>query len=147
MVKNTSGETTTIQNFTTSTGKAGAGAIEKLQYVNGETGNVSEFSLALGATGGAGNDWVVGTQGVDTLRGDTGNDVLQGDAGNDSLDGGAGDDTLVGGAGNDTLVGGTDNDTYILWQSASSSGSGADTINDTAGTADVTCAEKLSSAL
>jgi Ca2+-binding RTX toxin-like protein len=104
MVKNTSGESTTIQNFTLTNGRAGLGAIEKLEYINADTGVVYGFNLALGATGGTGNDWVVGTQGVDTLRGDTGNDVLQGDAGNDSLDGGAGDDVLVGGAGKDTLT-------------------------------------------
>jgi trimeric autotransporter adhesin len=139
MVRNNSGETTTIQNFTTSAGTAGTGAIEKLQYVNGETGYVSEFNLALGATGGTGNDWVVGKTTNDTLTGSAGNDVLQGDAGVDSLDGGAGDDVLVGGTGNDTLLGGANNDTYILWQSGvtTSGSSGADTITDASGTADI----------
>jgi Ca2+-binding RTX toxin-like protein len=132
-MNNQFGDSTEIQNFTSSRGTAGAGAIEKLQYLNGYTSTPTDFSLALGAVGGTGNDLVAGTQEADTLTGLDGNDVLQGYIGFDSLDGGLGNDTLIGGAGNDVLSGGDGNDTYILWQfgNYSTGSSGVDTINDT----------------
>ena len=132
-MNNQFGDSTEIQNFTSARGTAGAGAIEKLQHLNGYTNTMTEFSLALGAVGGTGNDLVAGTQAADTLTGLDGNDVLQGYIGFDSLEGGLGNDTLIGGAGNDVLSGGDGNDTYILWQFGTSSlgSSGVDTINDT----------------
>lgn len=114
IMKNNFGDLTDIQNFTIARGTAGAGAIEKLQYLNGDTGTMTEFSLALGALGGLGNDWVAGTTSNDTLTGGDGNDVLQGDMGGDSLDGGSGSDTLIGGAGNDILSGGSGSDFFIF---------------------------------
>ena len=54
------------------------------------------------ATGGSGND---------VLLGNAAANVLKGNAGNDSLMGRAGDDTLIGGLGNDTLNGGDGSDT------------------------------------
>ncbi|WP_353427884.1 hypothetical protein NHB34_01870 [Polynucleobacter sp. MWH-UH19D] len=51
------------------------------------------------ATGGDGNDTLIGMTGV---RGGFGNDILIGGAGNDFLSGGQGSDTLIGGAGSDT---------------------------------------------
>jgi Ca2+-binding RTX toxin-like protein len=47
------------------------------------------------ATGGAGNDALIGTASAN---------VLNGNGGNDTLDGGAGTDTLIGGLGNDIYV-------------------------------------------
>lgn len=60
--------------------------------------------------GGAGDDTLIGTAGNDTLHGGPGNDVLDGDAGNDQLFGDDGNDSIVGGAGNDTENGGAGND-------------------------------------
>jgi Ca2+-binding RTX toxin-like protein len=74
------------------------------------------------ASGGAGNDSLLGSSVDNYLYGADGNDRLDGRGGNDSLWGGAGNDTVVGGTGsdfvfgdygNDTLDGGADVDT--LW--------------------------------
>lgn len=59
-------------------------------------------SLIENATGGSGNDTIVGNQGAN---------ILSGNAGADRLDGGSGNDTLIGGAGADKLIGGTGADT------------------------------------
>jgi Ca2+-binding RTX toxin-like protein len=56
------------------------------------------------ATGGAGNDVLVGNALANRLDGGAGADRLQGDAGNDTLTGGLGDDTLTGGLGADVFV-------------------------------------------
>ncbi|MCL4744046.1 MAG: cadherin-like domain-containing protein [Burkholderiaceae bacterium] len=61
--------------------------------------------------GGAGDDYLIGGDGNDILEGGTGDDHLIGGDGNDTLDGGAGDDHLAGGDGDDTLAGGPGNDT------------------------------------
>ena len=70
------------------------------------------------ATGGGGNDTLIGSFGGisgssfdDTLTGNGNWDNLSGKAGNDHLYGLAGDDYLNGGLGNDTLDGGADSDT------------------------------------
>jgi Ca2+-binding RTX toxin-like protein len=73
------------------------------------------YSIANGvqiekATGGNGNDALIGNEQDNTLKGNGGKDLVAGGAGKDSLDGGAGDDELVGGAGDDTIEGGTGED-------------------------------------
>ncbi len=60
--------------------------------------------------GGAGDDRIVGRDGWDRLFGGAGADVLDGRAGSDDLDGGPGRDTLRGGIGDDDLVAGSDGD-------------------------------------
>lgn len=60
----------------------------------------------LVATGGTGDDQLVGLAGDDTLQGGDGRDTLEGGGGDDLLLGGAGDDSLAGGDGRDTLDGG-----------------------------------------
>jgi Ca2+-binding RTX toxin-like protein len=57
------------------------------------------------ATGGSGNDHLIGS---------AASNRLEGGAGADSLDGSAGTDTLVGGPGQDTLRGGADNDILVV---------------------------------
>jgi serralysin len=54
------------------------------------------------ATGGDGNDVLIGNSAANILLGGLGNDSLDGDAGNDTLDGGGGSDAMNGGAGNDS---------------------------------------------
>jgi Ca2+-binding RTX toxin-like protein len=56
------------------------------------------------ATGGTGNDALVGNSATNTLIGRAGNDTLRGNAGNDTLVGGPGDDTLYGGPGSDSFL-------------------------------------------
>ncbi|MFO0051899.1 MAG: hypothetical protein ACK53Q_03035, partial [Dolichospermum sp.] len=75
------------------------------------------------ATGGDGNDRLIGNSldntlegglGNDILNGSTGNDFLFGGDGNDSLTGGDGDDTLTGGLGTNNLLGGTGSDQFVF---------------------------------
>ena len=75
-------------------------------------------NLGLGsASGGAGNDTLVGIENVigssfaDVLTGNATNNVLDAGAGADSLTGGAGNDVLTGGAGADRIDGGAGSDT------------------------------------
>ena len=65
------------------------------------------------ATGGSGDDLIIGNEQANKLIGNGGNDSLFGGAGSDTLFGGAGTDTLKGGSGHDYLFGGTGNDTVI----------------------------------
>ena len=63
---------------------------------------------------GAGNDFVIGSDGADTLSGDVGDDTLIGGGGHDSLSGGDGSDTLDGGIGNDAIQGGRGDDVILF---------------------------------
>ena len=63
--------------------------------------------------GGENNDDLLGGDGDDILVGDAGGDTLHGDKGNDSVDGGIGPDKLYGGAGIDTLTGGAGMDQFF----------------------------------
>jgi Ca2+-binding RTX toxin-like protein len=62
-------------------------------------------------TGGAGNDWLIGSDVVNLLVGGGGQDFLGGHAGDDTLLGGAGNDVANGGDGQDALNGGPGADT------------------------------------
>lgn len=67
------------------------------------------FTIANGvvvenATGGSGNDVILGNSANNLLTGNGGNDMLSGRSGNDFLNGGAGNDMLDGGAGLDTAL-------------------------------------------
>ncbi|MGJ3629135.1 M10 family metallopeptidase C-terminal domain-containing protein [Sphingomonas sp. MMS24-JH45] len=89
----------------------------RVSYANGIFGG---FTIANGvvienATGGSGNDKLVGNDVANTLKGNAGKDLLVGGLGDDRLEGGVGTDWLNGGAGNDTLVGGKgDNDVFFF---------------------------------
>jgi Ca2+-binding RTX toxin-like protein len=65
------------------------------------------------ATGGSGDDTLVGTSGRNTLRGEDGNDELLGGANRDLLLGGAGDDFVQGDAGSDNMHGDEGNDVLV----------------------------------
>jgi hypothetical protein len=60
-------------------------------------------TVVAGATGGAGNDLVLGTAAAETLKGNGGDDCIVGGGGNDSLNGGAGTDVCIGGPGTDSF--------------------------------------------
>ncbi len=64
-----------------------------------------KMTVPVLATGGNGNDTIVGASGDDTLAGGNGKDLLIGNAGNDILRGGAFGDRLIGGKGADVLYG------------------------------------------
>lgn len=61
-------------------------------------------SLVENATGGIGDDTLVGNQGNNTLNGGAGADSLTGNEGNDRLEGWTGTDTMTGGAGDDHYI-------------------------------------------
>ena len=71
---------------------------DALADVGSEVGVIIE-----NATGGGGNDTIVGNAADNALTGNDGTDTLDGGAGNDTLDGGAGADSLDGGGGDDIL--------------------------------------------
>ena len=67
------------------------------------------ISIAYGtiienATGGAGNDTIVGNSVDNVLLGNAGNDSIEGRAGNDTINGGLGADQMLGGLGNDYFL-------------------------------------------
>ena len=64
-----------------------------------ESGNAFE-----NATGGSGNDVLIGNALDNILIGNAGDDVLRGLGGNDTLNGGIGNDRLIGGLGDDRYV-------------------------------------------
>jgi Ca2+-binding RTX toxin-like protein len=64
----------------------------------------------INASGGGGNDTILGTAGQNHISGGFGNDTLQGLAGNDFLHGDEGNDTIQGGADNDWMSGGVGDD-------------------------------------
>jgi serralysin len=66
------------------------------------------------ATGGSGNDVLIGNAAANVLRGNNGADKLFGRDGADQLDGGGGNDLLDGGAGADTMTGGKGGDTFVV---------------------------------
>ena len=90
-------------------------------------------------TGIDGNDRLEGRGGHDNLLGGIGNDLLFGDAGNDTLNGGSGADILFGGAGADTLDGGAGEDwlrfagaaSGVTLSLAAGTGTGGDAAGDT----------------
>jgi serralysin len=87
------------------------------------------------ATGGLGNDILVGNSVANTLSGGKGSDSLYGGKGGDTLLGGSGNDFLVGyGSGTeyDLLTGGIGTDAFVLGQSSGAfyQGNGYATITD-----------------
>jgi Ca2+-binding RTX toxin-like protein len=82
------------------------------------------------ATGGTGNDIIIGNAVNNVLEGETGHDALWGNAGNDSLFGGNGNDYLDGGNGNDTISGGSGYDMLLGYSGNDTliGGAGNDTL-------------------
>ncbi|MGH1332158.1 MAG: M10 family metallopeptidase C-terminal domain-containing protein, partial [Paracoccaceae bacterium] len=84
-------------------------------WVSAADGISGGFTIANGveienATGGSGNDSLVGNAIANTLIGGAGNDSLHGNEGDDTLGGGEGADELSGGEGADQLSGDAGND-------------------------------------
>ncbi len=96
-------------------------------WVSSVDGVFGGFTVAAGsvienATGGSGDDTIIGSGTNNILSGNAGDDMLVDALGNDLLDGGAGNDVLVNGTGvselygqdgDDLLLGGTKSDTLF----------------------------------
>ena len=65
------------------------------------------------ASGGSGNDVLIGNASNNVLTGNAGNDTLMGRGGNDRLIAGAGDDRVSGGDGLDVISLGAGNDVFV----------------------------------
>jgi hypothetical protein len=94
------------------------------------------FTIANGviienATGGSGNDVLIGNAAANLLTGNSGDDTLFGRDGNDTLIGGRGNDGLDGGNGIDTAsyAGATSGVTANLLSGLATGGAGNDTLN------------------
>ncbi|MBI1314162.1 hypothetical protein GC176_22945 [bacterium] len=114
-------------------------AIESAALTGGPSDNVidvSAFSMSFViASGGDGNDTLIGGDTLNVLNGGNGADTLIGGPKDDSLRGDAGDDSLLGGDGNDVLEGGDDND-ILLGQEGNDTldgGRGADGLSGAGG--------------
>jgi Ca2+-binding RTX toxin-like protein len=87
----------------------GGGIVSFVRNLPGQTAAQAikgGFTIANGvvienATGGSGDDVLIGNEAANVLTGNGGNDVFMGGGGADLLDGGAGADSMAGGAGND----------------------------------------------
>lgn len=114
----------TIKNWYTSQGST-QNQVEQIQFADGTTWAAADLTpLGLFATGTSGNDTLSGLSNYGI--------TMNGLAGNDALYGGSMGDILYGGTGTDTLYGGGGDDDYRYFL-----GDGYDTVNDSAGVADV----------
>lgn len=104
-------------------------------YARGSVFNAMQFngdarSLIENATGGSGNDRLIGNYADNRLQGLLGGDRIFGVNGDDTLIGGAGNDIIYAGLGNDQVFGGSDHD-YIYGQNGNdyiAAGAGRDTV-------------------
>ena len=102
--------------------------VEKLQFADGSTFNLSTQGLTL-----------TQNNGDETINGTGYNDVIYGNGGHDTINAGEGNDTIVGGIGNDILNGGNGDDTYIY-----NLGDGFDTITESGGNDKIVFGEGIS---
>jgi Ca2+-binding RTX toxin-like protein len=121
-------------------GRRSAGVTATLGSGGNDDGEAGEADVIGGdvenATGGSGDDTLVGTPGRNMLRGGDGNDDLFGEANVDLLFGGAGDDVLDGGTGPDNLQGEEGNDTLIAGAGSIDKFFGGDGDDDIIGNTD-----------
>jgi Ca2+-binding RTX toxin-like protein len=84
----------------------------RANFVLSETAERAYFygEARFNVVGGAGDNYIQGSDGVNTLRGNDGADRLYGNGGDDVLIGGHGDDKLYGDAGDDRILVGRGND-------------------------------------
>jgi hypothetical protein len=117
--------------------QTGTDQLVSIENATGGSGNDSIIGNGGMNTldGGPGDDWIYGGGDADVFRGGSGNDTLNGGNGADDMSGGSGNDNLFGGEGNDYLVGG-DGDDYLVGGNGNNSMSGEggnDSINDGSG--------------
>lgn len=89
-------------------------------------------SLADNATGGSGNDTIVGNAIANVLKGGAGNDTITGGGGNDTVDGGTGTDTVVysGNKADYTITYNTVTQTLTVVDQRAGSPDGTDTVTN-----------------
>ncbi|MGM5024520.1 peroxidase family protein [Tardiphaga sp. 862_B3_N4_1] len=115
-------------------GNAGADAIsagDGADFVNSGDGRDVIFA-------GNGDDQVFGGNQADIIYGESGADRILGEAGNDLINGGAGADTVFGGAGDDLIVAEVADGDDVYFGDDSEGGTGIDTLNMSATTANIT---------
>ena len=78
-----------------------------------DASNLLNSITRIVASGGTGNDTLLGGNGAVTFSGDEGDDMIVGGTQADLLTGGKGNDTVDGGAGNDTINGNAGNDSLL----------------------------------
>ncbi|WP_249154380.1 M10 family metallopeptidase [Bradyrhizobium manausense] len=89
----------TVQLANLGSGHYASGNVYNAYLYNGDV-----RSYIDNATGGTGNDTIIGNAIANVLKGGGGNDTLSGGGGNDTLVGGTGVDIMTGGDGADTFV-------------------------------------------
>jgi Ca2+-binding RTX toxin-like protein len=115
-------------------GNAGADAISAgggADFVNSGDGRDVVFA-------GDGDDQVFGGNQADIIYGESGADRILGEAGNDLINGGAGADTVFGGDGDDLIVAEVGDGDDVYFGDDSEGGTGIDTLNMSAITANIT---------
>ena len=104
------------------------GRIERFVFSDGTVWSLADvLGMTLSAVGTAGDDALLGSDGVDHMEGMAGNDTLGSSLGDDTLSGGSGDDQLSDSQGNNLLLGGDGND-YIDGHGTLHGGTGNDTL-------------------
>jgi Ca2+-binding RTX toxin-like protein len=98
-------------------------------FFSGSAESISEDSEEIHsrnhASGGDGNDLIIGNIGYDRIHGQEGDDTIFGRHGRDEIFGGAGDDILSGGPDDDRISGGPGRDIFVMRP-----GDGTDRITD-----------------
>ena len=108
---------------------SGQAHILEYRFNDGTVWNTDTFrGMTLHTTGTAGDDSLLGYEGIDYLEGLAGNDTLVGSRGNDTLSGGSGNDWLYDEAGSDLLLGGEGND-YLQGHGTLHGGTGNDILS------------------
>jgi serralysin len=108
-------------------GHYASGNVYNAYLYNGDT-----RSLIDNATGGSGNDTIIGNAIANVLKGGAGNDTITGGGGNDTIDGGAGTDTAVysGNEANYAISYNSTTHTFTVADLRSGSPDGTDTVTN-----------------
>jgi serralysin len=106
-------------------GHYASGNVYNAYLYNGDT-----RSLIDNATGGSGNDIIIGNSAANVLKGGAGNDTITGGGGNDTIDGGPGTDTAVysGNRANYLITYDANSATWTVADKRSGSPDGTDTV-------------------
>jgi serralysin len=108
-------------------GHYAAGNVYNAYLYNGDT-----RSLIDNATGGSGNDIIIGNSVANVLKGGAGNDTITGGGGNDTIDGGTGIDTAVysGNETNYSISYSSATQTFTITDQRAGSPDGTDTVTN-----------------
>lgn len=117
----------TVQLANLGNGHYASGNVYNAYLYNGDV-----RSYIDNATGGSGNDTIIGNAIANVLKGGGGNDTITGGGGNDTVDGGAGTDTVVysGNKANYAVTYNSSTQTFSLVDLRSGSPDGTDTVTN-----------------